>query len=69
MKHYGIEIIGYGARRRFCIKEIIPERGTNPVNGREYKTEHAAREHAEHMGLTVEAVGDFYALMAAIKNI
>ena len=64
MRHYGIEVIGYGARRRYCIKELLPGRGTNPVNGRAYKTLLAALVAAEQMTINIERVGDFYALIA-----
>lgn len=65
MKHYGIEIIGYGKRRRYAVKEIVPGRGTNPVcYCKTYKTEAEAREAARAYGFPVEAVGDFYALVA-----
>ena len=63
MKKYGIEIIGYGARRRYCIKELH-EHGTNPVDRKAYKTEDGARAAAERLGLTVEGVGDLWELLA-----
>ena len=43
---YAIEIIGYGKRRRYCIKRVMPGRGTNPTNGKCYRTESAARAAA-----------------------
>lgn len=65
MKHYGIEIIGYGKRRRYAVMEIVPGRGTNPVcYCKTYKTENEARKAAADYGFSVEAVGDFYDLMA-----
>lgn len=67
MKKYGIEIIGYGKRRRYAVKEIVPGRGTNPVGYcKTYKTEAEAREAARAYGLTVEAVGDFWELIALV---
>ena len=63
MKKYGIEIIGYGTHRRYCIKEILHS-GTNPIDGKAYKTEDGARAAAEHLGLTVEGVGDLWELLA-----
>lgn len=64
MSIYGIEYIGCGARRRYCIKRIRPGRGTDPVDGRTYKTAEAARAAAAALGLTISREGDFYALVA-----
>ena len=68
-KHYGIEVIGYGKRRRYAVKEIVNS-GTNPVGYcKTYKTEAEARAAAEAYGVKVEAVGDFWELMAYINSI
>ena len=62
---YGIEFIGYGKRRRYAVKKIIPGVGTNPVGYcKTYKTLENARRAAAGYGLTIEREGDFYALMA-----
>lgn len=52
-----IEIIGTGKRTRYTVKAVT-ETGTNPTNGKAYRTEDAARRAAAEMGLTVSAVGD-----------
>ena len=65
MDIYGIEFIGYGARRRYCIKRIRPGRGTDPVGYcKVYKTLEAARAAAAAYGLTISREGDFYALIS-----
>ncbi len=61
---YGIETIGCGARRRYCIKRVRPGRGTDPVDGRSYATPEAARAAAAALGLTISREGDFYSLIA-----
>lgn len=63
MKIYGIEHIGYGACRKYAIKEIIPGRGTKPVDGRRYNTPAAAREAAEKKGIKITREGDFYSII------
>ena len=63
MKHYAIEIIGYGKRRRYCLKEVLPGIGTNPVDGKAYTSEEAARAAARAYGIEVEAVGDTWQLV------
>lgn len=65
---YGIEIIGHGSRTRYAIK-AVDDRGTNPTNGKAYRTEDAARRAAPHryepfMGLfdvaQLDAIRDKY---------
>lgn len=51
-----IEIIGTGKRTRYAVKAVT-EYGTNPTNGKAYRTEDAARRAAAEMGLTVSVVG------------
>lgn len=60
---YAIEIIGYGKRRRYCIKRVMPGRGTNPTNGKCYRTESAARAAAEELGYEIAKCGDFWAII------
>ena len=67
MRHYGIEIIGYGKRRRYVPKQIFPGNGTTPI-GKACKTEEEARAAAAAYGVEVEAVGDLWELLAAIKE-
>lgn len=64
---YGIEIYGYGARRRYVLKALIPN-GTLPVDGKRYKSEEAARSAAEAQGLQIVAVGDLWTLAAARRG-
>lgn len=59
MKHYAIEIIG----KLYAIKEVLPGRGTNPVNGKAYRTVETARRAAEEMGIEIEKVGHFYEII------
>lgn len=58
---YGIEIIGYGKNRRFCLKKLV-RNGTNPVDGKSYRTEEAARKAAERLNLQIVGVGDLWEL-------
>ena len=60
---YAIEIIGYGKRRRYCIKQVIPGKGTNPTNGKCYRTESAARAAAEELGYEIAKCGDLYQII------
>ena len=60
---YAIEIIGYGKRRRYCIKQVIPNQGTNTANGTCYRTESAARAAAEELGYEIAKCGDFWAII------
>lgn len=39
---YAIETIGTGKRTRYAVKAVT-ETGTNPTNGKAYRTEDAAR--------------------------
>ena len=39
---YAIETIGTGKRTRYAVKAVT-ETGTNPTNGRAYRTEEATR--------------------------
>lgn len=59
-----IEIIGIGKRTRYAVKAVT-ESGTNPINGKVYRTEEAARRAAAEMGLTVSAVGDLWQILHA----
>lgn len=61
--YYAIEIIGYGKRRRYCIKQVIPGVGTNPTNCKAYRTEDAARKAAAEIGIEISKVGDFYQII------
>lgn len=44
---YAIETIGHGSRNRYTVKAVT-EYGTNPTNGKAYRTEDAARRAAPH---------------------
>lgn len=59
-----IEIIGTGKRTRYTVKAVT-ETGTNPTNGKSYRTEDAARRAAAEMGLTVSVVGDLWQILHA----
>lgn len=61
---YAIETIGSGPRTRYTVKAVT-EHGTNPTNGKAYRTEDAARRAAAEMGLTVSAVGDLWQILRA----
>lgn len=68
--YHAIEIIGTGARARYCIKRV--ERGgrfgsvtVRPVGlgRRTYSTELDARDAAERFGIEITKVGDFYQII------
>lgn len=61
--YYAIEVIGYGKRTRYAIKQVISGKGTNPTNGKSYRTEEAAREAAASMGVEIAKTGDFYEII------
>lgn len=58
---FAIEIIGTGKNRRFCLKELV-RNGTNPVDGKSYRTEEEARNAAEKYGLHIIGIGDLWKL-------
>lgn len=62
MSYYAIEIIGYGAKRRYLIKEVF-DTITCPVDRKLYRTEEAAREAANQMGIEILKVGDHYQII------
>lgn len=64
---YAIETIGTGKRTRYAVKAVT-ETGTNPTNGKAYRTEDAARRAAAEMGLTVSVEGDFYAILHTARK-
>ena len=59
-----IEKIGYGKRTAYTVKSVT-KHGTNPTNGKSYRTEDAARRAAAEMGLTIAAVGDLWEILHA----
>ena len=61
--YYAIQIIGYGKRRRYCIQQVIPGKGTNPTTGKSYSTEEAARAAAAEMGLEITKCGDYWEII------
>ena len=65
--YYAIEIIGYGPRQRYTIKDVWKD-GTSVIlhpvmGGRIFRTEEAAREAAADHGIEIELVGDFYQII------
>lgn len=63
---YAIEIVGYGTKRRYCLKAIT-RTGTNPVDGRVYRSEDAARAAAAELGLIIAGCGDLYQLLSIAR--
>lgn len=61
---YAIEVIGYGKRTRYIIKQVLYN-GTNPVDYKIYATEQAARDAANALGINITACGDLYSILAA----
>lgn len=65
--YYAIEIIGYGTKRRFVIKDVYKDGSSYklcPVYGaRPFRTEDGARRFANEHGYEVEIVGDLYQIM------
>ena len=61
--YYAIEVFGYGKRRRYTIQQVLAGKGTNPTNGKVYRTEDAARAAAAEMGIEIAKVGDFYEII------
>lgn len=62
MSYYAIETIGYGAKRRYLIKEVF-DTITCPVDRKPYRTEEAAREAARRMGIEIGKIGDAYQII------
>lgn len=63
---YAIERTGYGKRTTYTIREYT-RTCSNPTNGKRYRTEQAAREAAQGLGITIAACGDHWEILAAIK--
>ena len=61
--YFAIEIIGYGKNTKYAIKSVIPKVGTNPVNGKVYRTEAKAREAAAELEIVIEKCGDYYSII------
>lgn len=61
--YYAIEIIGYGKRSRYCIKQVIPGCGTNPTNHKSYRSESEARSAAAEIGVEICKCGYFYEII------
>lgn len=60
--YYAIEIIGYGKRRRYAIKQVVSG-GTNPVNGKSYRTEEEAKQAAAEKGIEIAKCGDLWEII------
>lgn len=60
--YYAIEIIGTGKKRRYTIKRVTGT-GTNPTDGRIYRTEEAARDAARSMGYQIAKIGSYYEII------
>lgn len=60
---FAILTTGTGRRQRFSLVQVLKGRGTNPTNGQTYRTEEAARQAAEALGLRIEAVGSLWDLI------
>ena len=44
----------------FCLRKVISNSATNPVDGIAYKSERKAREAANQMGIEIKKVGSSY---------
>ena len=65
---YGIQVIGYGKRRRYTVKRIV-ENGTLPLGYcKVWKTEEEARADARCLGVEVSVVGDIWDLVKAYHD-
>lgn len=63
--YYAIEVIGYGARRRYVLKRIESSGPfgpvtTSPVDHIAYRSEADARRAARLLGLVITKIGDHY---------
>lgn len=65
--YHAIEIIGYGTKRRYIIREVVREGKFGPVHAWSieppYRTEESAREAAKANGIEIKKVGDFYQII------
>lgn len=62
-KKYGIEIIGYGRRQKFCIKQILKNKLIIPVDGKIYFKKESAIEAAKILNIEISCIGDLYELL------
>lgn len=60
--YYAIEYIGHGKKRRYAIKQVV-NKGTNPVNGKAYRSEKEAEKAAVEMGIAIQKRGDYYEII------
>ena len=61
--YHAIQIIGYGKKKIYTIVEVIKNKGTNPTDGKRYKTKEAAFESAEKQHIKIQVVGDFWEII------
>lgn len=66
--YYAIQIIGYGSKQRYVIKDVWKEgKGSYafyPVKtGRPYRTLEGAQRAAVEMQIEIEVIGDLYEIM------
>lgn len=63
---YAIERTGYGKRATYTIRGYNGG-GSECINGKRYRTEQAAREAAQGLGITIAACGNHWEILASIK--
>ena len=65
--YYAIEVIGYGAKRRYVVKEVVRSGKSGPVKTwpcePPFRTEEAARKAAAESGIEIAKVGDYYEII------
>lgn len=61
--YYAIEKIGEGKRHCYVIKKVVNDYLLMPANSGRYRTEDAARQAADALGIGIEAVGDLYEII------
>ena len=66
-RYYAIEIVGYGKKQRFVVKEVVRDGKygsvtTYPVEP-PFLTEERARAAAEQAGIEIKKIGDAYQII------
>ena len=61
--YHAIEIVGYGKRQRFCIKQVLSNTAVNPYDGKHYATEAAAMQAAREAGIKIKCTGDLWQII------
>ena len=61
--YYAIQQVGAGKRCCYVIERVVNDYLLMPADSRRFRTEAAARQAADALGIGIEAVGDLYEII------